>query len=86
MRSAVLALPALALLALPAAGTALAQTANVSPTSPSSAGSGNVSRTAPSGSTAIPTPGQPQIGAPTPTEEHYEHKSQKDTTSVCKGC
>ncbi|RYC31443.1 hypothetical protein D3273_13760 [Lichenibacterium minor] len=75
---------ALSLLAVPAA--ALAQTANVSPTSPSSTSPGNVSRTAPSGSTAKPDPGVPQVGAPTPTEQHYEHKAQKDTTSVCKGC
>ncbi len=75
---------AAALLAVPAA--ALAQTANVSPTSPSGASPGNAMRTAPSGSTAIPDPGSPQIGAPTPAEEHYEHKAEKAATSVCKGC
>ena len=75
---------ALVLLATPAA--ALAQTANVSPTSPSGTSPGNTIRTAPSGSTARPNGGDPQIGAPTPTENHFEHKAQKDTTSVCKGC
>ncbi len=75
---------AFALLAVPAA--ALAQTANVSSTSPSSTSPGNTIRAAPSGSTARPNPADPQIGAPTPTEDHYEHKAQKDTTSVCKGC
>ena len=75
---------AVALLGVPAA--ALAQTANVSPTSPSGASPGDTMRTAPSGSTAVPTPGSPQIGAPTPTEEHYEHKAEKAATSVCKGC
>ena len=84
MKRIVVVLAALALPAVPFA--ALAQTANVSPTSPSNVGSGNVSRTAPSGSTAMPAPGQPQIGAPTPTEQHYEHKAEKAATSVCKGC
>ena len=76
---------AAALLVAPSTAV-MAQTANVSPTSPSGTSSGNVTRAAPSGSTAMPDPGQPQIGAPTPTEDHYEHKAQKDMTSVCKGC
>lgn len=64
---------------------AQAQTANSSPTSGGGAGGGTVSRTAPSGGTAMPTAGQPQIGAPTPTERHEEQKSQKDV-NICKGC
>ena len=75
---------AVTLLAFPAA--AAARTANVSLTSPSGTGSGNATRAAPSGSTAIPNPGQPQVGAPTPTEGHDEHRAQKAATSVCKGC
>ncbi len=68
-----------------APGGASAQTANSSPSSGTGAGGGNVTRTAPSGGTAKPTPGQPQIGAPTPLEQTEEQKSQKDTT-ICKGC
>ncbi|MGI3900267.1 MAG: hypothetical protein ACRYGP_21140 [Janthinobacterium lividum] len=74
------------LVAALSASAAQAQTANSSPTSGGGAGGGNVTRTAPSGSTAIPTAGQPQAGAPTPVEQHEEQKSQKETTSVCKGC
>ena len=86
MRPVALAL-ALACLALPAApAISLAQTANVSPTSPGGASPGATIRTPPSGSTARPNPGQPQIGAPTPTEQHDEHKAEKAATSVCKGC
>ncbi len=79
------------ILAIAAALAALAspsqaQTANASPTSGAGGGAGNVARTAPSGGTAMPSAGQPQIGAPTPLEEHEEHKSEKVTGSVCKGC
>ena len=66
-------------------GHAMAQTANSSPTSGTGAGGGNVVRTAPSGGTTQPLAGQPQIGAPTPLEEHEEDKSKKETT-ICKGC
>ena len=62
-----------------------AQTANSSPTSGTGAGGGNVVRTAPSGGTTQPLAGQPQIGAPTPLEQHEEDKSKKETT-ICKGC
>ena len=63
----------------------MAQTANSSPTSGTGAGGGNVVRTAPSGGTTQPLAGQPQIGAPTPLEEHEDDKSKKETT-ICKGC
>ncbi len=74
-------------LALSLAGqqVAIAQTANSSPTSGTGAGGSNVTRTAPSGGTTQPLAGQPQIGAPTPLEEHEEDKSKKETT-ICKGC
>ena len=62
-----------------------AQTANSSPTSGTGAGGGDVVRAAPSGSTAQPLAGQPQISAPTPLEQHEEDKSKKETT-ICKGC
>ena len=82
------ALAATALIAALAASLspAGAQTANSSPTSGTGAGAGNVVRTAPAGSTAVPHPGQPQVGAPTPLERDEERKSQKETGSVCKGC
>lgn len=75
---------AAALLIVPA--IALAQTANVSPTSPSGTSPGNVIRTPPSGSTARPDAGRAQIGAPTPLERKEEQNSAKDAASVCKGC
>ncbi len=80
-------IPALAAALLCAAApvAASAQTANSSPTSGTGAGGGNVTRTAPSGSTALPNPGQPQVGETTPLERREEQKSQKDAT-ICKGC
>ena len=74
-------------LALSLAGpeAAMAQTANSSPSSGTGAGGGNVIRTAPSGGTTQPLAGQPQIGAPTPLEQHEDENSKKETT-ICKGC
>lgn len=77
---------ALALAAVLAAGAAEAQTANSAPTSGSSVGGGNVSRTPPSvGATGAAGSGQ-AAAAPTPLDRAQEHRAQKTTSSVCKGC
>lgn len=81
-----------------AAGGARAQTANASPTTSTGRGGSSApgtgtgsgvadtSRTPPAASTARPTPGVPQIGAPTPLDRQEDRQGQKDTSSVCKGC
>ena len=82
--------PALLALAL-ATVSASAQTANSSPasgfgrTGGNGPAGGNVSRTAPSGGTAKPGAGTPQIGAETPVEKKADEQSRKDTT-ICNGC
>ena len=80
---------ALVLAAALGAPAAQAQTANSAPTSAPGVG-GNVSRAPPSvggaaGQTGAAT-GQAGAAAPTPLDRTEEQRSQKTTSSVCKGC
>ena len=68
-----------------ATAPAIAQTANSSPATGSGTAGGNVSRTAPSGGTAKPDAGTPQIGPETPVEKKADEDSKK-VTGICKGC
>ena len=88
---------AVALAAAFSVAGAAAQTANSTPTAGVGGAGGNVSRAAPSvgggaaaaggtGHAAGNRGGQAGAGAPTPLERTEEQRSQKTTSSICKGC